>query len=87
MSTRVVLFRDWVWKEERPWSVCFAGVQKLDGKTGPDMMQSAAAFRVEAVSILVGSSRFRHNFAKAEFSRREIVWFADMARYRDRRVW
>ncbi|KXH31996.1 hypothetical protein CSIM01_02548 [Colletotrichum simmondsii] len=48
MSTRVVLFRDWVWKEERPWSVCFAGVQKLDGKAGPDMMQSAAAFKVEA---------------------------------------
>ncbi|EXF74246.1 hypothetical protein CFIO01_12654 [Colletotrichum fioriniae PJ7] len=52
MSTRVVLFRDWVWKEERPWSVCFAGVQKLDGKTGPDMMQSAAAFRVEATGVV-----------------------------------
>ncbi|KAK7447516.1 hypothetical protein Landi51_06872 [Colletotrichum acutatum] len=52
MSTRVVLFRDWVWKEERPWSVCFAGVQKLDGKAGPDMMQSAAAFRVEATGLV-----------------------------------
>ncbi|KAK1635138.1 P-loop containing nucleoside triphosphate hydrolase protein [Colletotrichum phormii] len=52
MSTRVVLFRDWVWKEERPWSVCFAGVQKLDGKAGPDMMQSAAAFRVEATGVV-----------------------------------
>ncbi|KXH37574.1 hypothetical protein CSAL01_07485, partial [Colletotrichum salicis] len=52
MSTRVVLFRDWVWKEERPWSVCFAGVQKLDGKAGPDMMQNAAAFRVEATGVV-----------------------------------
>ncbi|KAK0368589.1 rad55 protein [Colletotrichum limetticola] len=52
MSTRVVLFRDWVWKEERPWSVCFAGVQKLDGKAGPDMMQSAAAFRIEATGLV-----------------------------------
>ncbi|KAL2876241.1 hypothetical protein SGCOL_008603 [Colletotrichum sp. CLE4] len=52
MSTRVVLFRDWVWKEEQPWSVCFAGVQKLDGKAGPNMMQSAAAFRVEATGVV-----------------------------------
>ncbi|GKT45649.1 uncharacterized protein ColSpa_05830 [Colletotrichum spaethianum] len=52
MSTRVVLFRDWVWKEGRPSTVCFAGVQKLDGKAGPDMMQNAAAFRVEATGVV-----------------------------------
>lgn len=50
VSTRVVLFRDWVWKDGSPSSVSFAGVQKLDGKAEPDTMQSAAAFRVEAVS-------------------------------------
>ncbi|GJC78020.1 hypothetical protein ColLi_00858 [Colletotrichum liriopes] len=75
MSTRVVLFRDWVWKDGRPSTVCFAGVQKLDGKAGPDMMQNAAAFRVEA-------SRIRHNIAKAEFPRRKTKWFADLARCR-----
>ncbi|KZL73784.1 Rad55 protein [Colletotrichum tofieldiae] len=52
MSTRVVLFRDWVWKDGRPSTVCFAGVQKLDGKAGPDMMQNAAAFRVEATGVI-----------------------------------
>ncbi|KAK2040342.1 P-loop containing nucleoside triphosphate hydrolase protein [Colletotrichum somersetense] len=52
MSTRVVLFRDWVWKDGRPSTVSFAGVQKLDGKTGPDMMQNAAAFRVEATGVV-----------------------------------
>ncbi|KAK2021973.1 P-loop containing nucleoside triphosphate hydrolase protein [Colletotrichum zoysiae] len=52
MSTRVVLFRDWVWKDGRPSTVSFAGVQKLDGKAGPDMMQNAAAFRVEATGVV-----------------------------------
>ncbi|KAJ0158839.1 hypothetical protein CTA2_10763 [Colletotrichum tanaceti] len=52
MSTRVVLFRDWVWKDGRPSTVCFAGVQKLDGKAGPDMVQNAAAFRVEATGVI-----------------------------------
>ncbi|EFQ30936.1 uncharacterized protein GLRG_06080 [Colletotrichum graminicola M1.001] len=52
MSTRVVLFRDWVWKDGRPSTVSFAGVQKLNGKAGPDMMQNAAAFRVEATGVV-----------------------------------
>ncbi|KAK2018190.1 hypothetical protein LZ32DRAFT_397951 [Colletotrichum eremochloae] len=52
MSTRVVLFRDWVWKDGRPSTVSFAGVQKLDGKAVPDMMQNAAAFRVEATGVV-----------------------------------
>ncbi|GJC96874.1 hypothetical protein ColKHC_05700 [Colletotrichum higginsianum] len=52
MSTRVVLFRDWVWKDGHPSTVCFAGVQKLDGKAGPDMVQNAAAFRVEATGVI-----------------------------------
>nr|XP_036583191.1 uncharacterized protein CTRU02_06784 [Colletotrichum truncatum]KAF6792167.1 hypothetical protein CTRU02_06784 [Colletotrichum truncatum] len=52
ISTRLVLFRDWIWKDESPSTVCFAGVQKLDGKAGPNMMQSAAAFRVEATGLI-----------------------------------
>ncbi|KAH9236746.1 hypothetical protein K456DRAFT_1831500 [Colletotrichum gloeosporioides 23] len=52
VSTRVVLFRDWVWKDGSPSSVSFAGVQKLDGKAEPDTMQSAAAFRVEAAGLI-----------------------------------
>ncbi|KAF9870350.1 hypothetical protein CkaCkLH20_12197 [Colletotrichum karsti] len=52
VSTRLVLFRDWVWRDGSPSSVCFAGVQKLDGKAGSDSMQSAAAFRVEATGLI-----------------------------------
>ncbi|EQB49912.1 hypothetical protein CGLO_10706 [Colletotrichum gloeosporioides Cg-14] len=52
VSTRVVLFKDWVWKDSSPSSVSFAGVQKLDGKAEPDTMQSAAAFRVEAAGLI-----------------------------------
>ncbi|KAF6813747.1 rad55 protein [Colletotrichum sojae] len=52
VSTRVVLFRDWIWKDGNPSTVTFAGVQKLDGKAGQDTMQSAAAFRVEAAGLI-----------------------------------
>ncbi|KAF6840935.1 rad55 protein [Colletotrichum plurivorum] len=52
VSTRVVLFRDWIWKDGNPSTVTFAGVQKLDGKAGQDAMQSAAAFRVEAAGLI-----------------------------------
>jgi hypothetical protein len=50
ISTRLVLFRDWVWKDQDPSTVWFAGVQKLEGKAGPEAIFSTAAFRVESVS-------------------------------------
>lgn len=72
VSTRLVLFRDWIWKDGNPSTVTFAGVQKLDGKAGQDAMQSAAAFRVEAVSkpppfaiFSAGHSQSRHNVSKS----------------------
>lgn len=58
VSTRLVLFRDWVWKDQDPSSVWFAGVQKLEGRTGPETIQSTAAFRVESVSAWFPSTLF-----------------------------
>lgn len=49
ISTRLVLFRDWAWKDGEPSSICFAGIQKLEGRTGPEAIQSVAAFRIESV--------------------------------------
>ena len=50
-STRLVLFRDWAWKDGRAEDVCFAGVQKVNGKTAQQAgIEQLVAFRVEKVS-------------------------------------
>ncbi|KAF4977589.1 hypothetical protein FZEAL_5903 [Fusarium zealandicum] len=47
VSTRLVMFRDWVWQENRLVSVFLAGLQKVDGKTSQESVENVVAFRVE----------------------------------------
>ncbi|CRK37584.1 hypothetical protein BN1723_015209 [Verticillium longisporum] len=56
VSTRLVVFKDWAWKDGSPSTVCLAGVQKLEGRAGSEAVSSAAAFRIEAVSRRIGAT-------------------------------
>ncbi|ROT40578.1 hypothetical protein SODALDRAFT_99941 [Sodiomyces alkalinus F11] len=50
ISTRIVLFQNWVWRDNVPSTVCFAGVQKREGALLSMAVHNAAAFRVQEVS-------------------------------------
>ncbi|KAK7418522.1 hypothetical protein QQX98_003866 [Neonectria punicea] len=47
VSSRLVLFRDWIWQGNKPTSVFLAGLQKLDGKATDEAVESIVAFKVE----------------------------------------
>ncbi|KAL9569392.1 hypothetical protein ACKAV7_006447 [Fusarium commune] len=47
ISTRLVMFRDWVWQENNLTSVFLAGLQKLDGKACQEVVENVVAFKVE----------------------------------------
>lgn len=47
VSTRLVLFRDWIWQGNKLASVFLAGLQKLDGKATHEAVESIVAFKVE----------------------------------------
>lgn len=49
ISTRLVLFRDWVWQGRKLTSVFLAGIQKIDGKLVHDGVEHVSAFKVGAV--------------------------------------
>lgn len=49
VSTRLVLFRDWIWQGNKLASVFLAGLQKLDGKATHEAVESIVAFKVEPV--------------------------------------
>ncbi|KAF7560508.1 hypothetical protein G7046_g3640 [Stylonectria norvegica] len=51
VSTRLVLFRDWVWQGSKLGSIFLAGLQKLDGKMGQDAVENLVAFKVEICGI------------------------------------
>ncbi|KAI1779632.1 P-loop containing nucleoside triphosphate hydrolase protein [Hypoxylon cercidicola] len=53
IATRLVLFRDWIIKNNTVHSVYFAGIQKLNGKTGPSSISQVSAFDIRRVSQLV----------------------------------
>ena len=53
-STRLVLFRDWAWNDGEAEDVCFAGVQKVNGKTAQQGIGQLVAFRVDEVSHVYG---------------------------------
>ncbi|KAG9259066.1 P-loop containing nucleoside triphosphate hydrolase protein [Emericellopsis atlantica] len=46
VSTRLALFRDWHWKENKPVPICLVGVQKLDGKSLQDSSGKITAFEI-----------------------------------------
>lgn len=47
VSTRLVVFRDWVWQEGKLASVFLAGLQKVDGKASQETVENVVAFKVE----------------------------------------
>lgn len=49
VSTRLVVFRDWVWQEGKLASVFLAGLQKVDGKASQETVENVVAFKVELV--------------------------------------
>jgi hypothetical protein len=49
VSTRLVMFRDWVWQDNNLTSVFLAGLQKLDGKACQEVVENIVAFKVGSV--------------------------------------
>jgi hypothetical protein len=49
VSTRLVMFRDWVWQENSLTSVFLAGLQKVDGRACQEAVENIVAFKVELV--------------------------------------
>ena len=49
VSTRLVLFRDWIWQNTKSAGVFLVGLQKLDGKDTPGTIEHISAFKVNAV--------------------------------------
>ncbi|KPM35607.1 hypothetical protein AK830_g10965 [Neonectria ditissima] len=47
VSSRLVLFRDWIWHGNKPASVFLAALQKLDGKSTDEAVEGIVAFKVE----------------------------------------
>ncbi|KAF4467623.1 DNA repair rhp55 [Fusarium albosuccineum] len=47
VSTRLVMFRDWVWQQNRLASVFLAGLQKVDGRASQETVEKVVAFKVE----------------------------------------
>ncbi|KAI6785316.1 DNA recombination/repair protein RecA/RadB [Emericellopsis cladophorae] len=46
VSTRLALFRNWHWKENKPVPICLVGVQKLDGKSLQDSSGKITSFEI-----------------------------------------
>jgi len=53
ISTRLVLYRDWVMHEGSPITLYFAGIQKLNGQNDNAAMGDIVAFMIESVSGLL----------------------------------
>ncbi|KAG8425222.1 hypothetical protein J3458_001950 [Metarhizium acridum] len=51
ISTRVVMFRDWAWKNGTLVSIFVAGLQKLDGKSGHDAIERVAALNITRAGV------------------------------------
>ncbi|RGP60186.1 DNA repair rhp55 [Fusarium longipes] len=47
VSSRLVMFRDWVWQENSLTSVFLAGLQKVDGRACQEAVENIVAFKVE----------------------------------------
>jgi hypothetical protein len=52
LSTRVALFRDWVWRRNEPAGVFLAGIQKLDGKPSAEAVDHVSAFEIGPVWVI-----------------------------------
>ncbi|KAH8172927.1 rad51 domain-containing protein [Sarocladium implicatum] len=46
LSTRVALFRDWIWTRNEPAGVFLAGIQKVDGRSSVDAVDHVSAFQI-----------------------------------------
>ncbi|KAL1899069.1 hypothetical protein Sste5346_002991 [Sporothrix stenoceras] len=53
ITTRLVLFRDWAWKDNRPVGGRFAGIQKLNGNESETGIDAMVAFDIVGTGGLV----------------------------------
>lgn len=53
LATRLVLFRDWVWRRNEPAGVLLAGIQKLDGKQSTEVVDHVTAFQISEVRAVL----------------------------------
>lgn len=53
ISTRLALFRDWAWKDNRAVGGRFVGVQKVDGQGSSTGIDNIVAFDITEVSFVV----------------------------------
>ena len=51
ISSRLVLFRNWARRDDDIRSIHFAGIQKLDGRSMPDVIGPVYAFDIQPVRI------------------------------------
>ncbi len=49
IGSRLVLFKDWLWKSGKAIDTCFAGVQRVAGKRVDGSLERIFAFRVGEV--------------------------------------
>ncbi len=71
VSTKLVLFRDWIWQGDQAVSARFVGVQKLDGKPAKDADDVVVAFDIDTVSpsALLGDAVYsRTSLSRADKS-------------------
>ena len=59
ISTRLVLFKNWIWREGQPISVCLAGIQKHESKASHDAVEHVSAFKIENVGCLADAQSRR----------------------------
>lgn len=50
ISTRIVLFKDWITRDDGLATISLAGIQKLDGRAPSEALEHVSAFTVDSVS-------------------------------------
>jgi hypothetical protein len=62
IATRLVLFRDWSFKDEKASSVHFAGIQKLNGKAHSEGLGAVFAFEIKTVRDYLSRKKMAKNY-------------------------
>lgn len=56
ITTRVALFRDWMWHDGHASGARLAAVQKVNGKVTLDALETVYAFKIESVCYILPSA-------------------------------
>lgn len=75
ISTRIVLFKDWIPQDDGLATISLAGIQKLDGKTTSEALDHVSAFTVDTVSGRpLQFPGVMHRLTKRVYSRAYAKW-------------